>query len=156
MFSLNLREFCRGQIKNLNDLKASEFDAVVFPGGFGAALHLSSRANKGATCEVLQEVRKTITDFHIQGKPIGAMCIAPVLLAKVLGDKKVTLTIGNDKETAAELKKTGAQHVDCPVDDFITDRDHKIVTTPAYMFEAKPAEVFRGISKMIKELAEMA
>ena len=148
---------CRGEIKNLTDLNENEFDALVFPGGFGAALHLCDWAKKGASCEVLPDVVRIISAFHDEGKPIGAICIAPVLVAKILGDQGVTLTIGNDKETAAEIQKTGATHENCEVDDYITDRAHKVITSPAYMYgDAPPHKIFKGIQGLVKELVEMA
>lgn len=147
----------RGQIQNLSLLKTSEFDAVAFPGGFGAAKNLSNWAEKGSKCEVNPEVRRVITEFHAASKPIGAICIAPVLVAKVLGEHKPTLTIGNDPETAAEIQKTGALHEECPVNDYISDRECKVVSTPAYMYgEAKPHEVFAGIFGLAHELVEWA
>lgn len=102
------------------------------------------------------EVEKTIKAFYSQSKPIGAICIAPALIARVLGEHGVTVTIGNDKETAQEIGKTGAQHVECAVDDYVTDRERKVITTPAYMYDAKPNQVFTGVRKAIKELVEMA
>jgi enhancing lycopene biosynthesis protein 2 len=146
----------RGHATDLKKLKAKDFDAICFAGGYGAATVLSNWGEKGAQCTVLPEVRDAIVDFYSQGKPIGAVCIAPVLLARVLGEKKITLTLGETSEDAVEVKKTGAQHIECPVDDFITDRDHKIVTSPAYMYDATPASVFQGISGLAKELVEMA
>lgn len=146
----------RGHAKDLKDLKEKDFDAVVFPGGFGAALHLSDWAQKGAKCHVHPEVERVILTFHKASKPIGAICIAPTLVAKVLGAEKVTVTIGNNLEVAEEINKTGAQHVECPVEDFITDRLHKVITTPAYMYETAPHKVFKGISGLVKELVEMA
>lgn len=146
----------RGQIKDLNQLKEADYEAIVFPGGFGAAIHLSNWAQKGAKCIVHSEVVRVIQEFHQASKPIGAICIAPTLIAKVLGGENVTLTIGNDKETSAEISKTGAIPVDCPVDDFITDRLHKVITTPAYMYDTLPDKVFKGISRLINELVEMA
>lgn len=147
----------RSQIKNLKDLKESDYDALVFPGGYGAAKNLCNWAEKGSACEVLPEVSQAITAFYGASKPIGALCIAPVLLAKILGKHKVTLTIGNDPGTAQEIGKTGAVHEECPVDDYITDREHKIVTTPAYMYgEAKPHEVFQGIFGLAHEIVEWA
>lgn len=147
----------RGQVKNLDQLHAGDFDGLVFPGGYGAAKNLCNWAEKGANCEVHPEVRRVILDFFKASKPIGAICIAPVLIAKVLGDKKPTLTIGNDAGTAAELQKTGAIHEECPVDDYISDRETKIVTTPAYMYdEARPNEVFAGIFGLVHELVEWA
>ena len=146
----------RGQSKDLTELKADDFDAVVFPGGFGAALYLCTWAKDGARCQVHSDAERIIKDFYSQSKPIGAICIAPVLIARVLGDKNISVTIGNDKETSQEIAKTGATHVECLVDDYVTDRESKVITTPAYMYNAKPDQVFTGISKAIKELVEMA
>lgn len=147
----------RGNVKNLKDLHSANYDALVIPGGFGAALHLCSWAQQGAKCSVHPEVERVIHGFYNEGKPIGAICIAPALIARVLGQHGVTVTIGNDKETAEEIKKTGAHHENCVVTDFITDRESKIVTTPAYMYgSAKPHEVFTGIKKAIAEVIEMA
>lgn len=147
----------RGEIKDLQSLDVKDFDAMAFPGGFGAAKNLCNWAEKGAKCEVNPEVKRVILDFFNASKPIGAICIAPVIIARVLGDKKVTVTIGDDSETAAEIQKTGAQHEECPVDDYITDRECKVVTTPAYMYDkAKPNEVFAGIFGLAHELVEWA
>jgi enhancing lycopene biosynthesis protein 2 len=146
----------RGHIENIKNLKETEFDAIVFPGGFGAALHLSDWAQKGAECRVHPEVERIIKAFHQDSKPIGAICIAPTLVARVLGTNGISLTIGNNKEVIEEISKTGAQHVECPVEDFITDRLHKVITTPAYMYETQPHKVFQGISGLIQELVEMA
>lgn len=146
----------RGKISPLQELKEKDFDAVVFPGGYGAAKNLSDWAEKGSGCRVHPEVERVIREFHAAAKPIGAICIAPTLVAKVLGRESVNVTIGNDAATAAEIAKTGAQHVNCPVDDYVSDRDHKVLTTPAYMYETQPHLVFTGIRKMIRELVEMA
>ncbi|MBX3032815.1 MAG: isoprenoid biosynthesis glyoxalase ElbB [Bdellovibrionaceae bacterium] len=146
----------RSEISELRELRAADFDAVVFPGGFGVAKNLCDWAQKGAQSSVHPEIERVIREFHGASKPIGAACIAPVLLAKVLGKKRVALTIGDDAATADEIKKTGAHHEDCPVDDYVTDRENKVITTPAYMYEAKPHEVFQGISGLVKELVEMA
>lgn len=147
----------RGKVQSLDKLNVKDFDALAFPGGYGAAKNLCNWAEKGAKCDVNPDVKRVILDFHNASKPIAALCIAPVLLARVLGDKKITLTIGDDKETIAEIQKTGALHEECPVDDYITDREGKIVTTPAYMYgNAKPNEVFKGIFGLAHELVEWA
>ncbi len=148
----------RGEVKDIKDLNTKDFDGLVFPGGFGAALHLCSWAKTGANCEVLPDAERIIKEFHAAEKPIAAICIAPALVARVLGSKKITVTIGHhDKVTSAEIEKTGAIHEDCNVDDFVSDRDHKIITTPAYMFgDAKPHQVFTGVRKAIREFVEMA
>lgn len=147
----------RGQIKNIHDLKADAYDALVFPGGFGAAMHLSSWASEGANCQINPDVVRSINEFHEQSKPIGAACIAPVLLAKVLGSNEVTLTLGPSGEASEELEKTGAIHETCEVDDYITDRANKIITSPAYMYGDAPAHlVFKGLQGLASELMEMA
>lgn len=146
----------RGNISDLKNLDVKEFDAVAFAGGYGVVKNLCNWAEKGARCEVLPEVEKAIIGFYEASKPIGAVCIAPALIARVLGKKHITVTVGEYSDAAKEIEKTGAIHESCPVDDFITDREHKIVTTPAYMFEAKPHEVFKGIQAMAKELVEWA
>ena len=146
----------RGQVKPLTELKPNDFDALAFPGGFGAALHLCEFAKSGAECKVNPEVESAIKGFHADSKPIATICIAPALIARVLGSHGVTVTIGNDMDTASEIEKTGAHHVECTVDDYVTDRESKVITTPAYMYDAQPYEVFKGISGAIKELVEMA
>jgi enhancing lycopene biosynthesis protein 2 len=147
----------RSEIQDVKDLKADAFDGLAFPGGYGAALHLCNWAEAGARCQVLPAIEKAIRDFYKQSKPIAAICIAPTLVAKVLGSEGVSLTIGNDEETAAEIAKTGAHHETCPVTDYITDREHKVISTPAYMYgDAKPHEIFQGISGLVKEFIEMA
>lgn len=147
----------RGSIQNLQELKVSDFDGLVLPGGFGAALNLCTWAKEGANCSVHPTVEKTLNDFYMNEKPIVAICIAPALVARVLGSEGITLTIGEDEETAAEIEKTGAHHEICAVDDYVTDRAHRIITTPAYMYDkAKPNEIFSGIRKAIAELVEMA
>lgn len=147
----------RSQIQDLKNLDVNHYDALAFVGGYGVAKNLSDWAEKGSQCKVLPEVEKPIKDFHKANKPIAGVCIAPVLLAKVLGSHRVTITLGHDKETIAEVLKTGAQHEICPVDDYVTDRETKVITTPAYMYDdAKPHEVFKGIAGLAKELVEMA
>jgi enhancing lycopene biosynthesis protein 2 len=146
----------RSEISDLKELNPDLFDGIVLPGGYGAATLLSTWGSLGAKSEVYADLAKLLRQFHEQSKPIGAICIAPVILAKLFGKEGVEVTIGSDTETAAEIKKTGAVHIDCPVTDFVTDRDHKVITTPAFMLEATPNEVFLGISRMINELVEMA
>lgn len=147
----------RGKISDIKKLHAGDFDALAFPGGFGVALHLCTFATDGAKAKVHPEVERVIREFHAELKPIAAICIAPALIATVLGREGVIVTIGNDKGTAAEIAKAGAHHENCAVDDYVSDREHKVVTTPAYMYdEAEPAQVFAGIRGAIRELVEMA
>lgn len=147
----------RGNIKNIVDVKAADLDALVFPGGFGAALNLCDFAQKGAAASVNPEVARLVQEVHAAKKPIGAICIAPALIATILGkDVHPTLTIGTDAGTAAEIEKTGAKHQDCPVTDFVVDKENKIVSTPAYMLAETISEVYEGIGKCVKAVVEMA
>tara|TARA_B100000482_G_scaffold128674_1_gene93466 strand:- start:1330 stop:1983 length:654 start_codon:yes stop_codon:yes gene_type:complete len=146
----------RGRVTDLENLKEENFDAMVIPGGFGAAKNLSDFAVKASKGKVLPVLEKAIKDFHAASKPIAVFCIAPAMLSLVLGKEGVALSIGNDEGTAAEIEKTGAEHINCDVDDFVTDREHKVISAPAYMYDAKPHEVYTGIRKAIHELIEMA
>ncbi len=146
----------RGEIQDLNSLVVQDFDGLAIAGGLGAAIHFSNWAEKGSDCKVHPDVHRVIEEFYQAEKPIAAVCIAPVLLAKVLGSRGITITLGNDPKIFAEVKKTGARAVECPVYDYITDRDHRLLTTPAFMHEATFGQVFEGISLMTKELVEMA
>ncbi len=147
----------RKPVMNLKELKVDDFDALILPGGFGAALHLCNFAEKGFEACVDEDMKKIIKEFYEKSKPVGAFCIAPVLLALVLGHEHVSITIGNDKSVIENIEKTGARHVECRVDDFVTDRENKIVTSPAYMYsEALPFEVYTGIKKAVSEIFEMA
>lgn len=147
----------RGEIRPLTDLKSKDFDAVIFPGGFGAALNLCNWGEAGAQCRVIPDAERVIKEFHREQKPIGAICIAPALIARVLGSEGITVTLGEVSEASKEVQKTGAHHEICAVDDFLTDRDHRIVTTPAYMYDgAQPFAVYTGIRKAVREVVEMA
>ena len=154
---LESARIARGVIRPLSELRAADFDALTLPGGSGAALNLCTWGREGAKCSVLPDVERILREFYSTEKPICAICIAPALIARVLGREGVTVTIGNDAETAAEIAKTGAHHEVCAVDDFITDRDHRIITTPAYMYGgASPFQIYTGVRKAIRELVEMA
>lgn len=147
----------RGTSKNLNELDAKDFDGLALPGGYGAAKNLSSWATENIKYKVHPLIEKVILDFHSQSKPIAAICVAPVLVAKVLAAYKPVLTLGQNPEVAAAIEKVGAQHESCPTRDFITDRFTKVITTPAYMDDnATPFDVYTGIRGLTKELVEMA
>ena len=146
----------RGNIRDIKDVTAADLDAIVFPGGFGAAKNLCDFAMKGAAASAHPEVARLLKEMLHAGKPIGAICIAPALIATVLGKEAApTLTIGTDADTAAEIGKTGAKHQDCPVTEFVIDRKNKIVSTPAYMLATRISEVKDGIEKCISEVIGM-
>ena len=146
----------RGKIRDIKDVKAADLDAVVFPGGFGAAKNLCNFAVKGATASVHPEVARLLKEMVAAKKPIGAICIAPALIAAALGrDIAPALTIGNDAGTAAEINKTGAIHEECPVTELVVDKKNKIVSTPAYMLANRISEAYEGIEKCVKEVIKL-
>jgi enhancing lycopene biosynthesis protein 2 len=146
----------RGIIKDIQEVKAGDIDALVFPGGFGAAKNLCNFAVKGADCTVNPGVEKLIKEMHSAKKPIGFICIAPVIAAKVLGSFNPQLTIGNDKGTAEAIEKMGGKHVVSPVENAVVDQKNKIVTTPAYMLGPTISKVALGIEKVINEVLKLA
>lgn len=146
----------RGAIHPLDGLKVTEFDAIIFVGGFGAAKNLSSYAFDGVKYDADASVTDLIKDAHAQGKALGFICISPVLAARALGDKGVQLTIGNDPETAAALEAKGARHVNCTVDQVVTDEENRVVSTPAYMLAKSISEAEAGINKLVKAVLDLA
>ena len=146
----------RGAIKDVKDISADDLDALILPGGFGAAKNLCDFAVNGADCAVNPDVAALVRAVHGQGKPVAAVCIAPALLAKVLGDKSPELTIGNDAGTAGALESMGAAHVECPVREFVIDRERKIITSPAYMLAQSISEAADGIEGTVTALLDMA
>lgn len=146
---------CRGDITDIAKVKAAALDALILPGGYGAALNLSDFASKGPKAKVNAEVARLVRDVHKQGKPICAICIAPGVLAAVLGKNKPRLTIGNDQDTAAALKACGASHETCGVREFVVDKKNRIVTTPAWMLGPSIAHVAEGIERAVRETVAM-
>ena len=146
----------RGDIVDIASINESDLDALIFPGGFGAAKNLSTFAVDGPDCSINADVARLIQAVHEAGKPLGFICIAPALGAKVLGQHGVTLTIGNDAATAANLEALGATHQNCPVDDTVVDSTNKVVSTPAYMLGPSIAPVARGIDKLVQQVLDMA
>ncbi len=149
----------RGKIDPITKLRAADFDAVVFPGGFGAAKNLCDFASKGAECAVDPEVERVVKEFHAAGKSVGMCCIAPVIAARVLGKKHhgpgVSVTIGNDAGTADAITKMGSTNVSKPVTEAWTDEKNRVVTAPAYMYGDAPVhEVYEGIGAMIDSVME--
>ncbi|MEJ2639649.1 MAG: isoprenoid biosynthesis glyoxalase ElbB [Desulfosarcinaceae bacterium] len=142
----------RGEIRSLTDVAADELDALILPGGFGAAKNLCDFALVGPEARVQPQVAALLEAIHAQGKPIGAMCIAPAVVVRVLGAASPQVTIGNDAGTAAGIEAMGGRHVNCAVDDICTDAAHKIVTTPAYMLGPGITDIAKGIEKLVEQV----
>jgi enhancing lycopene biosynthesis protein 2 len=145
----------RGEIHPLAAIGALELDGLILPGGFGAAKNLSDFAVAGAQTEVLPAVEKLLRELHAAGRPIGAICIAPVILARVFGSLGVKVTIGNDPGVARVLEGFGACHIECLVDDVVVDEEHRLVTTPAYMLGPGLKEIRRGIEKLVQRVVAL-
>ncbi|MGF6126451.1 enhancing lycopene biosynthesis protein 2 [Pseudomonas frederiksbergensis] len=144
----------RGNIKDLREASVEDFDALIVPGGFGAAKNLSNFAVEGAGCTVQPEVLALAEAFAEAGKPVGLICISPALAAKIYGPG-VTCTIGNDADTAAAMNKMGATHADCAVGDIVEDKARKLVSTPAYMLAQTISEAASGINKLVDRVLEL-
>ncbi|HJV34369.1 isoprenoid biosynthesis glyoxalase ElbB [Geomonas sp.] len=146
----------RGEISDVAKASAAELDALVIPGGFGAAKNLCNFAMQGPNGSVNPEVLRLVREMAKARKPICAICIAPTLLALALGkDLAPQLTIGNDQGTAEAINATGSKHVDCPVSEFVVDKENLIVTTPAYMLAGHIAEAADGIEKAVRATIDL-
>ncbi len=143
----------RGNIKALSEFDGKDFDALIFPGGFGAAKNLSSVAFDGASATVIPEVEKAINQMLELRKPIGALCISPAILAKVLKD--VNVTIGMDKGTAEAIEAMGATHVETDHGDVVFDEDKLVFTTPCYMLDATILDIDDGATNVVKEMMKV-
>lgn len=139
----------RGKIKPLTEYKAKNFDGVLFPGGFGAAKNLSTYAFDSTNMKVDPEVERVIIETHSEGKVIGALCIAPTLIAKVLGAK---VTIGTDNNTAKHIEKLGGKHINKEAIDVAIDEKNKIVTNPCYMNAASIFQVGQGAEAAVEAM----
>ena len=140
----------RGEIGDLKDFNPDNYDAIIFPGGFGAAKNLSTVAFDGANAKVNPDVEKAVKGMLEMGKPIGALCISPAMIAKIIGDVKVT--IGQDQGTIAAINAMGATHVKTNHGEVVIDEKHKVFTTPCYMLDANITQIADGTNNVVKEI----
>ncbi|MBR5598730.1 MAG: isoprenoid biosynthesis glyoxalase ElbB [Alphaproteobacteria bacterium] len=145
----------RGNISALSSLNINDFDCILLPGGLGAITNWCNFNSKGLECDVNQNIQKVLEEAYKNKKVIGAMCIAPVLVAKVLGKNKITLTIGNDKNVKEIIQETGAIHEDTEATLACVDSKNLIVTTPAYMLATSIKEVATGADNMVLAMKEL-
>lgn len=140
----------RGHIFPLSQFDASQFDALVLPGGSGAVKNLSDYAFCGTACSVDMEVADAIRAMHNLHKPIGGLCIAPVVIAKTLGNG-VKVTIGNNAYIGNQLKEMGAEHCEAALGEVVIDEKNKVVTTPCYMYaEATIGDICDSAESLVK------
>ncbi|MCL5425768.1 MAG: isoprenoid biosynthesis glyoxalase ElbB [Gammaproteobacteria bacterium] len=144
----------RGEISPLSELVADDFDAVIVPGGFGVAKNLSDFASASDSMQVLDALKEALAGFREEAKPIGLMCIAPVMVPRLLGDG-IAVTIGNDPAVSGAISAMGGLHRSCSVEDIVVDLEHRVVTTPAYMLATRISEAATGIFKLVDRIDEM-
>ncbi len=145
----------RGNIQPLAEADADDFDALLVPGGFGAAKNLSDFAVSGNAMTVQADFLQFARAMHLGGKPIGLICIAPTMAAAICGEG-VSCTIGDDSETAAAIKAMGGEHRVCPVDKVVIDKERKLVTTPAYMLADCVLDAYKGITQCVAAVLNLA
>lgn len=147
----------RGNIRDMKEVSGNDIDALIFPGGFGVAKNLCDYAMMGSDCEVNPDVYRLATEVHSLDKPIGVICIAPAMMAKILGkqDKSAEMTIGYDENTAMDIVAMGCSHVNCSVTEMVVDQKRKIVSTPAYMEAKSIKEAAEGIEKLVGEILSL-
>ena len=143
----------RGNIQDLKEFNPASYDGLLFPGGFGAAKNLSTWAFEGADAAVLPEVELAIKGMLALKKPVGALCISPVILAKILGE--VHLTIGDDEGTIDALESLGAKHVYTTHGEVVVDPDHNLVTTPCYMLDATIVQIAEGAENVVDAMIKL-
>ena len=143
----------RGKILPLARFNVSDYDAVIFPGGFGVAKNLCTYAFDGVNCHVEPDVEKIVRATARAGKPIGALCISPVLITKILGD--VEVTIGNDRSTATSIVEMGGKHFIKSGSEVVVDEKHRIVTTPCYMLDASIDQIADGAENVVRTILNM-
>lgn len=143
----------RGQISPLTNLNLNEFDAILFPGGFGVAKNLCTLAFEGASCSVLPEVEQLIHSAVQAGKPIGALCIAPAMMAKVLEGAQVT--IGQDAGTIQAINAMGGKHIETNHAEIVIDKQYRLVSTPCYMLDANIEQIADGAHNLVTALLDM-
>jgi enhancing lycopene biosynthesis protein 2 len=146
----------RGKIRDVKNVKAEDMDAIIIPGGFGAAKNLCTFAKDGANCTVDPDAAALLKAMNAAKKPIGALCIAPSVIASLFGRSlSPEITIGTDTGTAEAMEKMGAKHKNALVDEIVVDEKNRIVTTPCYMLAQSIKEVGAGIEKLVAKMLEM-
>ncbi len=144
----------RGKIKPITEAVVSEYAAIIFPGGVGAVSNLCDWYDRGKDFSFNEDVKHFIDSAVVNKKPIGFICIAPMMIPKIF--KAAKLTIGNDQDLSNQIFALGSEHINCAAIDVVVDKNHHIVSTPANMVAHGIVEVYEGIHKLVKELVKMA
>lgn len=145
----------RGKISAVSEISAHDIDALIIPGGFGVAKNLCSFASDGVEARVNPHVERLLQDLHGLRKPIGAICIAPVLLALALRGNNLKLTVGDDATTSLALNRLDAQHQVTTVGEIFVDEANNVVSTPAFMLASSASEAEPGITALVNKVLQL-
>ena len=143
----------RGAIKDLKEFSADAYDGLIFPGGFGVAKNLSTVAFDGPDAKVNAEVERAVKETNDLGKPIGALCIAPAMIAKILDD--ATVTIGQDPGTIEAIEKMGGTHINTSHGDVVYDDNLNLFSTPCYMLDANILQIAEGADNIVSAMLKV-
>lgn len=144
----------RGNIRALSEYSAKEFDGIIFPGGFGVAKNLCSYAIDGTEMRIDKIVAGAVRETHSLKKPIGALCISPIMIAALIPGAEVTL--GSDTKFNGEVSNLGGKHKTTQNRQVVVDTINRIVTTPCYMNDATITDIARGAELVVKEMIALA
>ena len=143
----------RGDIKDIKDYNAEDFDGLIFPGGFGVAKNLSTVAFHGPDAQVNEEIARAVKETYEHGKPIGALCIAPAMMAKIFDN--ATVTIGQDQGTIEAIEKMGGTHINTTHGDVVYDDNLNLFSTPCYMLDANILEIGEGADNIVSAMLKV-
>lgn len=155
----------RGNIMDVSIYDPENFDALVIPGGFGAAKNLTKWAFQGPDGEINENIKDAILQTIKANKPIVGLCMGPTVIAKALEGTGISakLTVGSSTEKSpydiaaisGGMEKIGAQAEMKSIREFSYDVENKIITAPCYMLEGSISEVQRNIHQTIEKLFEI-
>ncbi|MEF8879884.1 MAG: isoprenoid biosynthesis glyoxalase ElbB [Candidatus Thermoplasmatota archaeon] len=148
----------RGDIRDIKEYNPNDYDALIFPGGFGVAKNLFTYAIDGVNCRIDEDVKNAILQTHQKDKPIGAICISPLMIARAFKDNDVKpkVTVGNREELMSAVEQNGGIAEEKKVDEICYDKKNKIVSTPAYTIANDIAEAASGIEKLVTKIIEIS
>ena len=147
----------RGKVVDVASVSGHQLDALIFPGGTGMAKNIFDYSMAGINCTVISDVQRLVVEILEADKPLGAICIAPVMVAKILEylGRTGTVTGGFNVEINNDIKAMGINTIEVGAEEIVVDKENKIVTTPAYVEAKSMNESFTGIEKLVNKVLDM-
>lgn len=155
----------RGQITPIDSISPADIDALVIPGGFGSAKNFTSWAFDGPESTILPEVKLLLVNLVNVGKPIVALCVSPVVVAKAFEGSSIhpTLSLGSASESSPYdinsfnegLRATGAIAQERTIREVLIDPTNRIICAPCYMMDARITEINANIKQAMVALNEI-